>query len=120
MDKNNIYGENDINKPTLIEETGISPSNLDIVKSGLRQVITGGTAAGHISAKYSVAGKTGTAETNFGANKTFICYAPYDNPVIAVAVMMEHAGEVSGPMFSVVNDVLSAYFDGSSAVELER
>lgn len=118
--RDNVIWENDPNKPILVEETGISPTNLDIVKSGMRKVVTGGTAAGSIYSKVAVAGKTGTAETNFGSNKTFICYAPYDKPEIAIAVMLEHAGDVSRPMFNVVNDILAGYFDGSPSVELEK
>lgn len=118
--RDSVIWENDPNKPTLLEETGMSPANLDIIKNGMRRVVTGGTAAGQITAKYSAAGKTGTAETNFGSNKTFICYAPYDKPEIAIAVMIEHAGENVGPTFRVVNDILAAYFDGSPVVELEK
>ena len=39
-----------------------------------------------------VAAKTGTAQLgdNQVNNAIFICYAPYDNPKVAVAVVVEH------------------------------
>jgi penicillin-binding protein 2 len=41
-----------------------------------------------------VAAKTGTAQKGSGisANGVFICYAPYDDPQVAIAVVVEHAG----------------------------
>ena len=112
--RNEVIWENDPEKPTLVEETGISPENLDIVKRGMRSVVQRGTGTALAGFRVPVAGKTGTAEkAGHKDNKTFVCFAPYDNPQIAVAVMMEHAGN-QGPMFNVVRDVLNAYFDGEN------
>jgi peptidoglycan glycosyltransferase len=57
-----------------------------------------GTGANLSSAGVQVAGKTGTAETGV-ANLTdawFIGFAPADDPVIAVAVVIEGTGETGG------------------------
>lgn len=60
-----------------------------------------------------VAGKTGTAETGLEAtsssNALFVCYAPADDPEIAVAVVVEKgvSGAWSAP---IARDVLMAYF----------
>lgn len=58
-----------------------------------------------------VAAKTGTAQLgeNQVNNAIFICYAPYDDPQIAVAVVVEHGVAGSG-IASIARDVLDAYF----------
>lgn len=63
---------------------------------------------------FKVAGKTGTSETGFEANSSshalFVCYAPADDPQIAVAVVVEHGvwGAYTAP---IARDVLKAYFN---------
>lgn len=58
-----------------------------------------------------VAAKTGTAQLgeNQVNNAIFICYAPYDDPQIAVAVVVEH-GVAGSAVASIARDVLDAYF----------
>lgn len=84
---------------------------LDLVKESMRDVVTGakGTArTAFQGAEYIAAGKTGTAQVKslgeeeeydaetlaekFHDNALFIGYAPYENPKIAIAVVMENAG----------------------------
>ena len=62
----------------------------------------------------AVAGKTGTAEngTNHSDNELFIGYAPYENPQIAIAVVIEY-GDKSTYSMNVVEDLLNAYFYGA-------
>lgn len=64
----------------------------DIVKDGMRQTVTSGTATGLNISGVSVAAKTGTAE--LGALKQFVNswvtgFFPYENPKYAFAVIME-------------------------------
>lgn len=74
---------------------GIRPDVLAIVREGMRRVVeepggTGGMARipGVVSA-----GKTGTAENPHGKDHAwYIGFAPFDSPMIAVAVMVENAG----------------------------
>ena len=76
-----------------------------------------------IDAPYSVAGKTGTAQTGSvnTNNGVFICYAPYDDPQIAVAVVIEKGVSGSG-VAKVARAVLDYYFsfaDSAAALEGE-
>lgn len=63
---------------------------------------------------FKVAGKTGTAETGqeetSSSNALFVCYAPADDPEIAVAVVVEKgvSGAWSAP---IARDVLMSYFN---------
>ena len=61
----------------------------------------------------SVAGKTGTAETGHEAeessNGLFICYAPVEDPQIAIVTVIENGvwGSWAAP---VAKEILNAYF----------
>ena len=58
----------------------------------------------------TVGGKTGTAQTTKGADHTvFIAFAPYDNPEIAVAVIIEH-GRYSSYSGGLLKAIFNAYF----------
>jgi penicillin-binding protein 2 len=62
---------------------------------------------------FKVAAKTGTSETGYEAtsssNGLFVCYAPYDKPEIAIAVVVEHGvwGYYTAP---IARDIMMEYF----------
>ncbi len=66
----------------------------DIVRHGMYLVVNGeGTARSIKSNEYVIAGKTGTAQNPHGEDHAlFIGFAPFDNPKIAIAVVVENAG----------------------------
>lgn len=84
------------NEPKVISQTEISDSTLQAVKDGMRRVTEDGTAkAVFEDFPIAVGGKTGTAEVSRGSDTVlFVGFAPYENPQIAVAVVLEH-GAVS-------------------------
>jgi len=57
-----------------------------------------------------VAGKTGTAQNHGIDHALFICFAPVDNPRIAMAVMVENAGHGSTAAAPIAQKVLQAFF----------
>ena len=59
-----------------------------------------------------VAGKTGTAEEVWGAsdNGAFVCFAPADDPQIAIAVYIEKGGHGRSVAY-VARSILDVYFD---------
>lgn len=74
---------------------GLSPEVIDLVREGMKRAVNspGGTGATARIPDILVAGKTGTAENPHGDDHSwFVGFAPYDNPKIAVAVMVENAG----------------------------
>ncbi|MFT4522043.1 MAG: penicillin-binding protein 2 [Bacteroidia bacterium] len=74
-------------------ETGVSNYNFEIVIDAMRSVVTGGTGAGSQIPGIEICGKTGTVQNPHGENHSvFICFAPKDNPKIAVACIVENAG----------------------------
>lgn len=107
------YGDNNVvykKEPEILSETKISDSTYNAVTDGMRRVVSSGTAASvFASAKYKAAGKTGTAEVPDGAdNVLFVGFAPYDNPEIVIAVIVEH-GANSAFAAGVARDVFDAY-----------
>ncbi|MFA6026643.1 MAG: penicillin-binding transpeptidase domain-containing protein, partial [Ignavibacteriaceae bacterium] len=73
---------------------GINQSVFDIVKEGMYRVVNGaGTATNIRINDIHIAGKTGTAQNPQGKDHAlFVAFAPYENPTIAVAVLIENAG----------------------------
>ncbi len=111
---------NDPEKPTVVADTGISQSNIDKVKESMLAVLTTGTAmdtAGKYPIKY--AGKTGTAENAGSDHVTFICFAPYDKPQIAIAVVLEH-GAMSRYAQRTAMDMMDAYFNGKTLAQVRK
>ncbi len=98
------------NEPKVISDNKISESTYNAVTDGMRQVVTVGTAnEAFASSKYKAAGKTGTAEVPDGAdNVLFVGFAPYENPEIVVAVIIEH-GASSGHAAKVARKIFDAY-----------
>ncbi len=96
-------------------EVTVNRGNLKAVQRGMRLVATDGTAAAYF-ADYpiEVAAKTGTAEVYGGSdNGLFVAYAPYDNPKIAVAVVIERAGGGSY-CGAVAKAIIDAYLNAEN------
>ncbi|MDR3559127.1 MAG: penicillin-binding transpeptidase domain-containing protein, partial [Candidatus Pacebacteria bacterium] len=65
-----------------------------------------------------VAGKTGTAQygpNNEGENSWFISFAPFDKPVIAMAVLVPGGGEGNTAALPVTQATLKWYFNQDPA-----
>jgi len=78
---------------TKIEVTKIAKEYFDVIKEGMHDVTVIGTAAFIKVPGHEFCAKTGTAQNPHGKNHSlFVCFAPKDNPKIAVAVVVENAG----------------------------
>jgi len=103
---------------TEVTPLNISQSTLDVIKEGMKAVITDsqGTANKYLSdLPVTIACKTGTAETGFEyvnmerSNGLFVCYAPADDPQIAIAIVVEK-GEWGSSTSIIAKKLLLAYF----------
>ena len=104
----------DYNTQTIVDTCGISQENLEIVQKAMLEVTQNedGTAYSMFgNYKVKVAAKTGTAENSGSDHSTFICYAPYDNPEVAIAVVLEHGAKGRYSM-QIAKDLLDTYFAG--------
>ena len=114
-----VVRENSPENPTIVAETGVSQENINYVKEGMRAVITDSRGSAHRNlGNYPVriAGKTGTAQGPGSDNVAFVGFAPYDDPEIAFAVILQH-GSTGTYCQNVVRDILDAYFYGKTVDE---
>ena len=95
------------------ENLEISEQTISAVLEGMRSVTedVGGTAYTVFkNFNISVGGKTGSAETTTGdVNAWFAGFAPFDNPEIAVIVMVENGGH-GYYTAEVVREIIEEYF----------
>jgi penicillin-binding protein 2 len=119
-----------------IGKLGISKENIDLVVEGMRRVVHSENGTAHHNTvndervtkwprtnpegeeEILIAGKTGTAEfgevDDIGARDThgwFTCFAPLEEPEIAVSVVIEAGGEGSTYAVPVADEILRAYFE---------
>ncbi len=115
VDKVTSYDREEIifeNTPEVVENLQIDPYSLTVVQSAMRQVVSSESGTAHwVFGDYgiSIAAKTGTAENTGSDHTTFICYAPYSDPEVAIAVVLEHGAKGQYSM-SVAKALLDAYF----------
>ena len=97
-------------EPQMRNQVELSSGEWNAIHTGMRQVVE--AKSYYSDLKVQVAGKTGTAEENKNrANHAlFVCYAPYDNPEIAVATRIAY-GYSSDYAARTTKDVISYYFD---------
>jgi len=104
-------------KPEVLRENFIDPKNLQIVREGMRQAVTGENSpyASSImlnSLPVPAAAKTGTAQTPLADHyhNWVTVFAPYDNPQIVLTIMIENVAEAQVAALPVSRDVLEWYF----------
>lgn len=110
------------NKPTIANNLVINDEAWYAVLEGMKMVArSGGTAQGTF-ANYpvDVACKTGTAETGkrgTSANAAFVCFAPAEQPKIAISIYGEQAGHGSG-MAGIAKSMLDYYLNLEEASDV--
>lgn len=114
--------------PEMVADIGLNAQHLERVRLGMFDVVQGdrGTARKVAIKGLTIAGKTGTAQVvklaqyrglkeadipyKFRDHAWFTCYAPTENPEIAVTVLVEHGlhgGSGAGP---IARAILKEYF----------
>lgn len=114
-----VKGYIDINTEKLVPlefkeiSTGVSQDALDIVKKGMYLVVNGHGTATHIKLPdVEICGKTGTAQNPHGEDHAwFVGFAPYENPKIAIAVLVENVGFGGTHAAPIAKNVIQAYMN---------
>ena len=104
--------------PEVRHKTEIKQENLSVVLQGMGLVTaTGGTASATFADfPVKTGGKTGSAQVSSGsANGIYVGFAPFDDPQIAVAVVVEHGASGSG-VSPIARDIFEQYFYGRAEV----
>ena len=103
-----------------LNTVSISDSTLRAVLSGMHDLTTRGSVSSQFSnCVVSAGAKTGTAQVGTALNNgVFVAFAPYENPEIAVAVVIEKGGSGAALADTAV-EIINAYFsrdDSQAAV----
>lgn len=100
-------------KPTVNQQINMNPSTINAVKNGMVRVVDEGSASSVFDGyEIKIGGKTGTAQvgTKVTNNALFIAFAPFENPEIAVAVVLEHGLRGANAGY-VAKDIFNEYFN---------
>ena len=103
--------------------TKVDTKHFETAVQGMYMAVNGGGSAGGtaFSARIpglDVCGKTGTAQNPHGKdNSVFICFAPKDDPKIAVAAYVENAGFGATWALPVASLMLEKYLKGEISPE---
>ena len=115
------------NEPKVMNTINVSEQEMSRVQRGLWEVVNGGYGGSYSvfsGAPYVAAGKTGTVQATYWGgrgnpqngtsvtNTTFIGYAPYDDPQIAIAVVVPYLPSTNTGRANIEmsRDIFDAYF----------
>lgn len=106
--------------PKVVRENFIDSYNLRIVREGMRQTVTAGSARSLLTLPVEVAGKTGTAQwsSKKAPHAWFTGFAPYNNPELVITVLVEEGIEGSSVSVPIAREILQWYFGGRDKSEL--
>lgn len=106
--------------PKKLADLPISEAHRLIIVDALAGVVgeAHGTASWLRLPDIAIAGKTGTAQNPHGDNHAwFVCFAPAENPRIAVAVIVENAGHGSSIAAPIARDVVKFFIQGKPTIK---
>ena len=113
--------------------TALAPEHFELLRDGMREAVVSGTAWRARIPIAPVAGKTGTAQVasanlvapnnedrpyELRTHAWFVGFAPFEDPEIAVAVVVEHGGAGGAAAAPIGAEVLRAFFEGSTDVRV--
>lgn len=111
--KSNDFSEVTYNyEPKVVSQIEIQDENLEAVKYGMLLLTTqGSVSSAFANVPVQVGAKTGSAQVSAqtNSNAVFVCFAPYDDPQIAVAIAVEHGGSGS-ELGKIAAQIVTAYF----------
>lgn len=106
-----------VQNPEVLNTVKVSDRTWELVKEGMKDVTEDGTASVVFSGyPIKIGGKSGTAQRGGGKqdNGLFVAFAPYDDPEIAVCVVIE-GGTSGNSVAPAVRSILDAYFFSGSS-----
>ncbi len=99
-------------EPKIIKENFADTENIEVIREGMRQAVTSGSARLLNDLPVKVAAKTGTAqipkEGHF--HHWLVLFAPYENPEIVLVFLVEEVEGLQSITLPVAKEVLSWYF----------
>ncbi len=96
---------------------GIEEAHFSPVIDGMEKAVLAGTARSAYIPDIPICGKTGTAENAEKDHSIFFCFAPKENPEIAVVVYVENAGFGGTYAAPIASLMIEKYIKGDVAPE---
>lgn len=116
--KSNDYAETiETYQPKVLDQIDIDPENLAAIHKGMIDLTTTGSLRGYFrNLDFTVAAKTGSVQVagQDTSNATFICFAPADDPQVALAIVAQKGGSGSG-LAGLAADILDYYFNAQNS-----
>lgn len=102
-----VYAET----PEPLNHVDIQESTLNAVKTGMHNLTTSTLAPYFKNCVVDAGAKTGTAQisTKVTNNGVFVCFAPYEDPQVALAIVIEKGGS-GAALANAAVEILNAYF----------
>lgn len=99
-------------EPEILNTGFIKDNNIEIVRQGMQQAVTSGSARILNSLPVTAGAKTGTAQWNLNEDPHawFTAFAPFNNSEIVITVLVEEGKEGSQISAYIANDFLNWYF----------
>ena len=102
---------------TVKNYVGVDGQYFEPVINGMQAVVDRGTAAASKIPGIVMCGKTGTADNSHGnPHSVFVAFAPRDNPKIAIAVVVENAGQGASWAAPIASFMVEKYLRDSISV----
>ena len=97
-------------QPEVVSDLDLADEHLAAIKKGMGDLVTRTLAAQFKDCVVTAGAKTGSAQVgDVAANGVFVCFAPFEEPEIAVAVVIEQ-GRSGAALASTAVEILNAYF----------
>jgi penicillin-binding protein 2 len=109
--------------------TAISDEAYEAVMQGMQEVVEHGTAVAARIPGINICAKTGTAQNfriirgkkiELNENSMFVCFAPRENPKIAIAVVIENAGFGSTSAAPIASLLMEKYLNDTLRTESKK
>ena len=97
-------------RPQVVRQVNAPADDFKLVQSAMRQTIVSGTGRVCNVPGVTVCGKSGSAENRGAAHGWFVCFAPQDNPKIAIAAVVEHGRHGATSAAPVCRAIMDVYF----------
>ena len=106
-------------RPQARDEIGLDSANVAAIKEGMWMVANEGSASWYFrDLPVEVGAKTGTAQVSRDseAHAIFVAFAPYENPEIAISIVVEHGGSGTS-VAEIAAEIFSYYFSARDAMD---
>lgn len=108
-------------EPELLNTLDLDPENVEAVKEGMWKVANDPKSSSSVYFRdlpVEVGAKTGSAQvaSNVEANALFVCFAPYDDPQIAISMVVER-GASGGNLAQATAEIVDYYFSAENTTE---